>query len=169
MRLTPLRRGQRWIQAAASGGWTNLPNGVRMQQLERGDFDERKVTRGQTVRIAYVARLDDGTECAREEKSFRLGRSAVCEALDEGVVGMCVGDVRRLRASGYARRGRALADAPPGEMLEYEVRLTGAVFHMTIVTIPKPGSDDPLLMMWDFLRRSVPSVFGKPPKPKRRD
>lgn len=164
---------ERWRHSEAAedaelGDWTLLPNGVRMQVLERSTHDERPVTQGQTVRIAYVVRLDDGTECARAQASFRLGRGAVCEALDQGVVGMCVGDVRRLRASGYMRRGPALAAAPEGEILEYEVQLTGAVHHMEIVTIPKPGSDDPLQMMWEFSRRSLMSVIsGKKPTSTR--
>lgn len=168
---SPSTHGRRWQHTSPEpqdedGEWTVLPNGVRMQLLERSQHDDRPVTHGQTVRIAYVARLDDGTECARAEASFRLGQGTVCEALDQGVLGMCVGDVRRLRASGYLRRGPALAAAPAGEMIEYEVQLTGAVHHMQITVIPKPGSDDPLQMLWDFSRRSIQSVFGGKKSPK---
>jgi len=168
---SPFAHGRRWRHTSStvqdeSGEWTVLPNSVRMQVLEHSDHDDRPVTHGQTVRIAYVARLDDGKECARAEASFRLGQGTVCEALEQGVVGMCVGDVRRLRASGYLRRGPALAAAPAGEMIEYQVQLTGAVHHMQIITIPRAGSDDPLQAIWDFSRRSILSVFGgnKPPK-----
>jgi hypothetical protein len=146
--ISPLRAGWRHTSSTVqdeNAKWTVLPNGVRMQVLERSSHDDRPVTHGQTVRIAYVARLDDGSECARAEASFRLGQGTVCEALDQGVIGMCVGDMRRLRASGFLRRGPALAAAPADEVIEYQVQLTGAVHHMQIVTFPpKPGSDDPL-------------------------
>ena len=64
------------------------------------------------MRFKYVARLDDGSEVARGEPSIRVGSGAVCEALSTGVVGMRVGDVRRLRAAPTMQRGKALAAAP---------------------------------------------------------
>ena len=142
-----------------------LPSGLRMQELELGDQGDRPVTQGQTVRISYVARLDDGSECARGEASFRLGNATpVCDALHEGVEGMRVGDVRRLRAPAYMRRGKALDAAPSDDVIEYHVQLTGAVHHMQIVTVSR--DTDPLQTLWDFSKRSILSVLGSGSKKK---
>jgi len=141
--------------------WETLPNGVRMQHIPSGDQGDEPVVVGQTVRVDYVARLDDGSIAAHGTSSWKIGSSAVCEALDEGVVGMCVGDRRRMRAPPGLRRGAALAKAPAGEFIEYEVHMTGAVHHMQVVTVERPGSDDPLQMMWEFSKKSLIKVFGK--------
>ena len=57
------------------------------------------------------------------------------------------------RAAGEPR-GRALALAPPNEILEYDVTLTGFVLHMKIVTLDDDDkartSDDPLDQLIHF-------------------
>jgi hypothetical protein len=72
---------------------------------------------------------------------------------------MQLGDTRRCRAPPASPRGRALALAPPNEILEYDVTLTGFVLHMKIVTLDDDDkartSDDPLDQLIHFGRRST--------------
>ena len=74
-----------------------LPSGTRWCELRAGGSEyEDAVEEGQTVRIDYACRLDDGTRLAGGTASFRLGKKsgAVCHALDEVVLGMRLGDMR---------------------------------------------------------------------------
>ena len=74
-----------------------------------------------------------------------------------------LGDTRRLRAPPQSRRGtRVSLIAPPNEMLEYDVTLTGVVAHMRIMTLDKRSdmSDDPLQMVVDFGKR-IPGTIAR--------
>eukprot|EP00308_Calcidiscus_leptoporus_P017957 CAMPEP_0119370988 /NCGR_PEP_ID=MMETSP1334-20130426/17255_1 /TAXON_ID=127549 /ORGANISM="Calcidiscus leptoporus, Strain RCC1130" /LENGTH=188 /DNA_ID=CAMNT_0007388173 /DNA_START=162 /DNA_END=728 /DNA_ORIENTATION=+ len=144
---------------SSSSDWQTLPGGVRMKHISDGGQGDYPVKEGQTVRITYVARLDDGSICARGTSSFKIGHNAVCAALEHGIVGMRIGDRRRLRVAAYSPRGALLASVPEGEVVEYNVQLTGAVHHMQIVTLQNEGDDDPLQMFWDFTKRSLVSLF----------
>ena len=125
--------------------WRSLGSGLQQRQVSYGDQDDEPVHEGQTVRIGYTARLEDGTVVTRNTASFKIGSAGrICDALDEGVRGMRVGDRRLLRAPQYLNRGPALDAAPQHAIIEYEVQLTGSVHHMKIVTLDPPGSDDPL-------------------------
>lgn len=125
--------------------WQSLRSGLRQRQVSFGDQEDEPVEEGQTVRINYTARLQDGAEVARGTASFKIGSSSrICDALDDGVRGMRVGDRRELSAPPYLRRGPALDAAPQHATIEYEIQLSGSVHHMKIVTIDPPGSDDPL-------------------------
>ena len=101
--------------------------------------------------------LDDGSELVTGlVASFRVGGGGVCAVIDEGVTGMRVGDRRKLRAPPNLPRGRALDAAPLGEVIEYDVTLTGAVHHMNMVTLDqKPGSDDPIEALVETARRAL--------------
>lgn len=125
--------------------WRVLGSGLQQRQVSYGDQDDEPVDDGQTVRIDYVARLQDGTEVTRGTASFKIGTAGrICDALDQGVRGMRVGDRRQLRAPPHLHRGPALDAAPQHATIEYDVQLTGSVHHMKIVTLDPPGSDDPL-------------------------
>lgn len=139
-----------------------LPSGTRWCELEAGgNSDHAAVEDGQVVRVEYICRLDDGSRVAGGTASFRLGAKtgSVCAALEDVVPGMQLGDTRRCRAPPASPRGRALALAPPNEILEYDVTLTGFVLHMKIVTLDDDDkartSDDPLDQLIHFGRRST--------------
>ena len=93
-----------------------IASGIRMHKVSNGNQGDPPVQPGQTVRANYIARTDDGTEIARASASCKQGGKVVCEAIDEGVVGMCVGDHRRLRAPPYAHQGRAVQGAPKSKV-----------------------------------------------------
>jgi hypothetical protein len=159
----------RALSSQAREGWRLLPSGLRVRHVKSGELGDDPVDVGQTVRVQYSARLEDGREVVSKlVASFRVGGGGVCAAIDDGVVGMRVGDRRRVRAPPNLPRGRALAEAPLGEMLEYDMTLTGAVHHMNMVTLDQYGSDDPIEQLVDYTKRALSflnSDGGGKPKP----
>ena len=159
----------RALSSQAREGWRLLPSGLRVRHVKSGELGDDPVDVGQTVRVQYSARLEDGREVVSKlVASFRVGGGGVCAAIDDGVVGMRVGDRRRVRAPPNLPRGRALAEAPLGEMLEYDMTLTGAVHHMNMVTLDQFGSDDPIEQLVDYTKRALSflnSDGGGKPKP----
>lgn len=113
--------------------------------------------------ISQCAR--SGTRIAGGTASFRIGQrsGSVCTALEEVVEGMQLGDTRRCRAPPQSSRGRALTGAPPNEILEYDVTLTGIVQHMRIITLDErdPHQDDPLLALVEFGKRQTSNLARK--------
>ena len=100
--------------------WKQLSNGVRVRNISLGNQDDKPVGEGQSVRVEYVARLDDGSEIVACTTSFKQGKGSkgsICAAIDEGVLGMCVGDRRKLRAPPFMPRSRALAMVPKDVVL----------------------------------------------------
>ncbi len=166
MRLLLLRRG------CSTGAWRTLPDGLtRWRQLETaGSFaDGTDVQEGQTVRVDYVVRGDgdDGT-LFESQASYRAGGGShtVCACLDVGVVGMRLGDTRRLRVPPHGRRGHAVeaAGLPTDGFLEYDAKLTGVVQHMRIRTLEEEerptAMDDPLRALVDAGKRAYDAVVG---------
>lgn len=101
---------RRWLHVGEE--WTLTPQGARLRTVSRGAQGDPPVVKGQAVRVEFVARLEDGKELAHAVRSFKLGHSSVCDVLDQGVVGMCVGDRRKMRAPPFSRRGPLLEQAP---------------------------------------------------------
>ena len=96
----------------ASKEWQTAAGGLRVRTVSLGEQGDAPVESGQTVRVEFAARLDDGSEVAHAVKSFKLGSSSVCAAIDQSVVGMRVGDRKKLRAPTHMSRGPLLADVP---------------------------------------------------------
>lgn len=173
LRAPLARQRTRYLSSAADAAldWQLMPSGLRVLEVSRGEQGDFPVKDSQTVRVTYAVRLDDGVEVLRRSgASYKLGSGNVCEALTEGVMGMRVGDRRRLRAPPALRRSDEVAAAAPSdEIIEYEVQLTGAVHHMDIVTLDEGGNDDPLQALWDAGKRSVLAVFGGGSSSKKKD
>ena len=90
------------------------------------------VKEGDTVSVHYVGVLEDGTKFDSsidrgQPFQFTLGAGQVIQGWDLGVVGMKIGEVRRLyipSAYGYGEQG-AGASIPPNSNLIFEVELLG--------------------------------------------
>ena len=111
----------------------------------------------------YSARLDDGRQIVKSTASFKIGAgsASVCAVLEEVAPGMRLGDTRRVRAPPSSRKGpRVLAAAPDGQIIEYDVTLTGVVSHMRIHTISDTSQrgDDPLTALMEAGKRLVGSL-----------
>ena len=146
-------------RSLCAGEWKMLPSGVQWRQVRSGDQGDPPIEEGQTVRINYTVRRGDGRVLAKHTASFKVGSPQICAALNVGIVGMCVGDRRRLKAGAYSRRGpRVAALSAEGEALEYDVQLTGAVHHMQIVTLAKEGDDDPLQILSGIASRAFEKI-----------
>lgn len=95
--------------ASRNREWNMLPSGqARWTLLKAAEPDAFQVKEGHVVRMQYVARLDDGRECAKGTLSYRIGSRSdgVCAAVEEASEGMRLGDTRRVRAAPQSRRSK---------------------------------------------------------------
>lgn len=107
-----------------------LDSGVRVEDVEcgRGEIAES----GWSVRVDYVATLEDGEEFDSTEQrgayTFRLGAGQVIDGLDEGLENMRVGGTRRVTIPpDYAYGSVGLPPlVPPNATVTYEVELLRA-------------------------------------------
>jgi peptidylprolyl isomerase len=110
--------------------WKKRPSGLEVWDAKAGTGAEAKP--GDPVKVHYTGWLTDegGTVFDSSLKrgqpfEFALGRGMVIKGWDEGVAGMKVGGVRRLRIPSnlaYGDRG-AGGLIPPGATLVFEVEL----------------------------------------------
>jgi len=83
---------------------------------------------GDTVRIHYTGKLDDGTQfdssAGREPLEFELGSGQVIPGFDEAVEGMTVGDTKSVRlepTEAYGDRHEQLVQEVPRSALPDEI------------------------------------------------
>ena len=120
--------------AGANEGSGNLiegPSGLKYEILKAGAGQEAK--NGDEVLVHYVGTLEDGSkfDSSRDRNKpfdFVLGAGAVIKGWDLGVLGMKVGEIRRLvipSAIGYGAQGTPGGPIPPNANLIFEVELLG--------------------------------------------
>lgn len=87
-----------------------------------------QVKSGDTVRIHYTGKLDDGTQfdssAGREPLEFELGSGQVIPGFDEAVEGMTVGDTKSVRlepTEAYGDRHEQLVQEVPRSALPDEI------------------------------------------------
>ena len=83
-----------------------------------------KAKSGDTVRVHYTGKLDDGTQfdssAGRDPLEFSIGAGDVLPAFDSAVEGMAVGDSKSIKieaAEAYGRRHEQLIQEVPREHL----------------------------------------------------
>jgi len=113
-----------------AGAEVTLPSGLKIQDLTVGDGPSPKM--GQTVRVHYIGRLENGKEFNNSHTmgqgqpvEFKLGE--VIEGWNEGLQTMKVGGKRKLWIPSnlaYGLRGRP-PQIPPNSNLEFEIELLG--------------------------------------------
>ncbi|XP_052106788.1 peptidyl-prolyl cis-trans isomerase FKBP2-like [Mytilus californianus] len=97
---------------------------------KRVDNCKIKSRKGDTLHMHYTGKLEDGTEFdssipRKEPFVFTLGAGQVIKGWDQGLLGMCVGEKRKLvipSDMGYGDRG-APPKIPGGATLIFEVEL----------------------------------------------
>lgn len=94
---------------------------------KRVDNCEHKSKKGDLIHMNYVGTLTDGTEFDRSKDqplSFTLGSGQVIKGWDQGLLGMCVGEKRRLVIpSDLAYGSRSMGKIPADSTLIFEVEM----------------------------------------------
>jgi len=106
----------------------DLVDGLQMEVLQEGEGNEAKV--GDTVAVHYTGYLENGevfdSNIANDQPfSFTLGAGRVIKGWDLGVLGMKVGEKRKLTIApelAYGEQG-APGAIPPNSTLIFEVEL----------------------------------------------
>ena len=114
-----------------SGELIEGPSGLKYQILKVGQGQEAK--NGDEVLVHYVGTLEDGTkfDSSRDRNkpfNFVLGQGDVIKGWDFGVLGMKVGEIRKLIIPsniGYGAQGTPGGPIPPNATLIFEVELLG--------------------------------------------
>jgi FKBP-type peptidyl-prolyl cis-trans isomerase len=106
-------------------------NGMKIETLKQGSGEESK--NGDTVNVHYTGTLEDGTKFdssvdRNQPFSFTLGAGQVIKGWDLGVLGMKIGEKRKLTIPsdlGYGSAGTPGGPIPPNATLIFEVELLG--------------------------------------------
>mmetsp|Transcript_7458 Transcript_7458/g.9222 ORF Transcript_7458/g.9222 Transcript_7458/m.9222 type:complete len:168 (-) Transcript_7458:167-670(-) len=115
------------------GDGTNLPpdSMLRIGVKHRPEECLTKSKTGDTLLVHYTGKLYadnkkfDSSHDRDEPFKFTLGQGQVIKGWDQGMIGMCLGEKRKLTVpsgKGYGDTG-AGADIPPGATLVFEVEL----------------------------------------------
>ncbi|KAK4157514.1 hypothetical protein C8A00DRAFT_11606 [Chaetomidium leptoderma] len=104
-------------------------DGLDVQVLTEGQGD-RETARGDNIDVHYIGTLTNGTEFDQSYKrgqplNFSVGAGQVIKGWDEGLLGMKVGEKRKLTISpelGYGARGAGGA-IPPNATLIFTTEL----------------------------------------------
>lgn len=106
------------------------PSGLAIEYLDVPEPCEKKAANGQQLTMHYTGTLEDGTKFdssldRNEPFKFQIGVGQVIQGWEEGVLGMCVGEKRRLIVPpqlGYGDQG-AGDIIPGGATLYFEIEL----------------------------------------------
>ena len=113
---------------------TTLPSGLQYEILHEAPADAKSPQKGKPVTVHYTGWLNDGDKPGKKFDSsvdrgdkfeFVIGVGQVIKGWDEGVMGMKVGEKRRLYIPanlGYGARGAGAA-IPPHADLIFDVEL----------------------------------------------
>ncbi len=121
------------IEPATTNPGRTTDSGLTIVQLDRAP--QLVSQTGDFVYVLYTGKLDDGTIFDSSDKRpdnaqaptpliFQLGKGVVIKGFEEGMLGMSVGDRRRLiipAALGYG--DRRTGPIPPDSRLTFEVEL----------------------------------------------
>lgn len=97
---------------------------------KKGDCSQGTAKTDDRVYVHYVGTLEDGSKFdssydRHTPLSFPLGHGFVIQGWDDGIVGMCIGEERKLVIPpelGYGDRGAGDV-VPPGATLYFDVKL----------------------------------------------
>ena len=103
---------------------------VKKTVVKQGDCSQGVAKTDDRVYVHYTGTLDDGTKFdssydRNTPLSFPIGHGFVIEGWEKGVVGMCIGEERKLVIPpelGYGDRG-AGGVIPPGATLHFDIKL----------------------------------------------
>jgi peptidylprolyl isomerase len=108
-------------------GWTRTASGLYYRTLSAPTGTPATVTSGKHVTVRYTGWLSTGTQFQSSTIDFDLGRGQVIPGWDEGILGMRVGERRRLLippALGYGAGGSG--PIPGNAVLVFDVEVVSA-------------------------------------------
>ncbi len=111
----------------AAAGWTRTSTGLYYRVTRAGAEGGAPAANGQRVSVGYTGWLASGQAFQTSSYAFDLGRGQVIAGWDQGIVGMRVGERRRLlipAALGYGEFGSG--PIPPNAVLVFDVELLAA-------------------------------------------
>lgn len=103
-------------------------SGLQITDIKLSE-NAQEAKQGDKVQVHYIGTLTDGTkfDSSRDRNSpfkFTLGKGEVIKGWDEGVLGMHIGDVRKLVIPANLAYGeRKMGKIPPNSTLIFEVEL----------------------------------------------
>ncbi|TRY67786.1 hypothetical protein TCAL_02929 [Tigriopus californicus] len=106
------------------------PSGLKLEVVEKVDSCEKQAKNGDLLTMHYTGTLEDGTKFdssldRSEPFKFQIGVGQVIKGWEEGIVGMCVGEKRKLIVPpelGYGEQGAGDV-IPGGATLYFDVEL----------------------------------------------
>jgi len=106
------------------------PSGLKVEYTLVPDTCERKAMNGQMLTMHYTGTLEDGSKFdssvdRNEPFKFQIGVGQVIKGWEEGVLGMCIGEKRRLIVPpelGYGDQGAGEV-IPGGATLYFDIEL----------------------------------------------
>ena len=115
---------------AISGEVNETESGLKVEYISKPDACDKVARNGDMLSMHYVGTLESGAKFdssydRREPFKFQIGVGQVIKGWEEGVLGMCVGEKRKLivpPALGYGDQG-AGDIIPGGATLYFEVEL----------------------------------------------
>lgn len=112
----------------SAAGWTKTASGLYIRTLSSPAGASPAAVNGQRATVRYTGWLANGTQFESSTYAFALGASEVIAGWDQGIVGMRVGERRRLLippALGYGAQGGG--PIPGNAVLVFDVELLSAV------------------------------------------
>merc|ERR1712212_686977 len=106
------------------------PSGLKVEYTSVPDTCEKKAMNGQMLTMHYTGTLEDGSKFdssvdRNEPFKFQIGVGQVIKGWEEGVLGMCIGEKRRLIVPpelGYGDQGAGEV-IPGGATLYFDIEL----------------------------------------------
>lgn len=106
------------------------PSGLKIEHILKPESCEKQASNGQMLTMHYTGTLEDGTKFdssldRNEPFKFQIGVGQVIKGWEEGVLGMCVGEKRKLIVPpemGYGDQG-AGEIIPGGATLHFDIEL----------------------------------------------
>jgi FKBP-type peptidyl-prolyl cis-trans isomerase FkpA len=112
----------------SAAGWTKSADGLYYRTLSVPTAPSSVVSNGTRVSVNYTLWLPNGTQLQAASFAFNVGRGEVIPGFDRGVVGMRVGERRRLLIPPALAYGAAGNGAVPGNsVIVFDVEVLSVV------------------------------------------
>lgn len=110
-----------------ASGWTRTATGLYYRTLTAPATTAATVANGQRVTVRYTGWLANGTQFESSTYTFTLGAGSVIAGWDQGIVGMKVGEKRRLLIPAALAYGPyANGTIPANSVLVFDVEVLSA-------------------------------------------